>query len=88
MRVTAAEDRISTIQCFDILSHLSTKIGFNVSLLPCGRQFAVIEGIKRKQDNSEMYTDWHAMIDSKYVTVQVTGHMIHDYKGDIDTLFK
>ena len=28
------------------------------------------------------------MIDSKYVTVQVTGHMIHDYKGDFDTLFK
>ena len=35
-----------------------------------------------------MYTDWHAMIDSKYVTVEVTGPMIHDYKGHYDTLFK
>ena len=35
-----------------------------------------------------MYTDWHAMIDSKYVTVEVTRHMIQYYKGHFDTLFK
>ena len=58
------------------------------SFLPCDRQFAVIERMKRKKDTAEMYTDCHAMIDSKYVTVEVTGHMIHDYKGHFDTLFK
>ena len=44
--------------------------------------------MKRKKDTAEMYTDWHAMIDAKYMTVEVTGHMIHDYKGHFDKLFK
>ena len=58
------------------------------SFLPCDRQFAVIERMTRKKDTAEMYTDWHAMIDSKYMTVEVNGHMIHDYEGHFDTLFK
>jgi len=28
------------------------------------------------------------MIDAKYMTVEVTAHMIHDYKGHFDKLFK
>ena len=58
------------------------------SLLPCDRQFAVIERMKLKKDTAEMYTGWHEMIDSKYVTVEVTGYMIHDYKGHFETLLK
>ena len=54
------------------------------SFLPCDRQFAVIEWMKRKKDAAEMYTDWHAMIEAKYMTVEVTGH----YKGHFDKLFK
>ena len=61
------------------------------SFLLCDRQFAVIE-MKRhsrnEKDTAEMYTDWHAMIDAKYMTVEVTGHMILDYKGHFDKLFK
>jgi hypothetical protein len=58
------------------------------SFFPCDRQFAVIERMKRIKDTAEMYTDWHAMIDAKYMTVEVTGHMIHDYKGHFDKLLK
>ena len=58
------------------------------SFLPCDRQFAVIERMKRKKDTAEMYTDWHAMINAKYMTVEVTGHMIHDNKGHFDKLQK
>ena len=58
------------------------------SFLPCDREFAVIERMKRKKDTVEMFSEWQAMIATKFATVSVTGHMIQDYKGHFDTLFK
>ena len=52
----------------------------------CNPQFAMIERMKRNKDTAEMYTD--SMIDSKYVTVEITGHMIHDYEVHFDTPLK
>ena len=56
------------------------------SFLPCDREFAVIERMKRKKDTVEMFTDWPAMIATKFATVAVTGGMIQDYKGHFDML--
>ena len=54
------------------------------SFLPCDREFAVIERMKCKKDTVEMFTDWPAMIATKFATVAV----IQNYKGHFDMLNK
>ena len=54
--------------------------------MPCDREFAVIERMKRKKDAVEI--DWPAMTATKFATVAVTSGIMQDYKGHFDRLFK
>ena len=71
---------------FDKVVHRLPVRGHNV--LPCDREFGVIEKLQRKREVVEIYSEWEDMIRERFDGTSMTGKDMFDFKSHFSAFLK